>query len=214
MASRTSSTPNKNDLRWRRTDRLLLEALESELGEMPLDKVKVVSVCRTAQVSKAAFYAHYHDVYDLADALVDAVTQAVFDEIGDAIPEEIGPEEFMRRLIRALRSDQYRAFIKIADKNRMLPLHMERFRAEMERRVEEGTRCSLDDIGAVTTTYIACGAMAVASSHPEMSEDDLARILSDFAESTLASAKALRSERGWQRPRRGDGLRLALQSSQ
>lgn len=48
-----------------RTKRLLAAELESMLGEMPLSKVRVNSLCERCGAQRQVFYYHFRDKYDL-----------------------------------------------------------------------------------------------------------------------------------------------------
>src|SRR5690349_1197604 len=70
------------DLRVRRTHKLLWEALRAELMEQPFEEITVKDICERAMVHRTTFYKHYEDKYALLeqgmrqmyDALVTEVT--------------------------------------------------------------------------------------------------------------------------------------------
>jgi len=55
----------KEDLRIRRTYKLLSEALLSLLEERPFDKISVIDICNKAMVHRTTFYKHFEDKYQL-----------------------------------------------------------------------------------------------------------------------------------------------------
>lgn len=55
----------KEDLRVRRTKKLLADALKDLMAEKPFEKIKVVDICEKALVHRATFYAHFEDKYQL-----------------------------------------------------------------------------------------------------------------------------------------------------
>jgi AcrR family transcriptional regulator len=55
----------KEDLRIRRTYKLLSEALLSLLEERPFDKISVIDICDKAMVHRTTFYKHFEDKYQL-----------------------------------------------------------------------------------------------------------------------------------------------------
>ncbi len=187
MIARPRRDAAKNDLRWRRTEKLLLKAFEQELGCTPLDKVKVVAVCETAEVSKAAFYAHYQDIYDLADAFVDAAVQRTLDSMGPATPTVPDGMGFVYRCVQALRSEEQKAFVRIADENRMMPRFLERICSEVEMRVSQGVSHPLNPSDRIAVTFILSGAIATVLSHPEVPDDVLADILARLMEQALGA---------------------------
>jgi AraC-like DNA-binding protein len=54
-------TQNSDDLRVRRTRKLLREALIELIGERSFDTITVGDISQRAMVSRAAFYRHYQD---------------------------------------------------------------------------------------------------------------------------------------------------------
>lgn len=55
----------KEDLRVKRTKKLLADALKDLMSEKPFEKIKVVDICERALVHRATFYAHFEDKYQL-----------------------------------------------------------------------------------------------------------------------------------------------------
>jgi AcrR family transcriptional regulator len=72
------------DLRVRRTHKLLWEALMTELAQRSFEEITVKEICERAMVHRSTFYKHYEDKYALLeqgmrqmyDALVAEVTHA------------------------------------------------------------------------------------------------------------------------------------------
>lgn len=63
------------DRRARRTRNLLAQALMSLLREKPIKDITVRELTERADVNRATFYAHYHDVYDMFDQLAGEFDQ-------------------------------------------------------------------------------------------------------------------------------------------
>jgi AcrR family transcriptional regulator len=61
----TKSEAKKEDLRVRRTYKLLFEALISLLNERPFEKISVTDICERAMVHRTTFYKHFEDKYHL-----------------------------------------------------------------------------------------------------------------------------------------------------
>lgn len=53
------------DLRVAKTRAALANALEQLMGEQDFEHITTSEICARAQVSRAAFYTHFHDKYDL-----------------------------------------------------------------------------------------------------------------------------------------------------
>lgn len=54
-----------------RTKVLLANTLQDMLADAPLSKIRVVDICRRAEVRKQVFYYHFKDKYDLAAWIFD-----------------------------------------------------------------------------------------------------------------------------------------------
>lgn len=77
---RTARQPQEVDRRVKRTRGLLISALMSLLKEKPLRAITVRELTERADVNRATFYAHYHDIYDMCDQIRCEFTQ-MFDEL-------------------------------------------------------------------------------------------------------------------------------------
>lgn len=64
-----------------RSKRLINEALADLLQEKPLDKITVTDVVKRADINRGTFYAHYTDIPDVVDHLI----QQTFNTIRDAM---------------------------------------------------------------------------------------------------------------------------------
>ena len=125
-----------------------MEALASQLERVPLERIKVTELAREAEVSKATFYLHYRDVFDLADAFVGARAAAVVDELGDPLLPMRDPRAFARRFVAVFTSEEQRRFIDVADRNHLAPLFMERLWRLMSERVEAAAPALGERVGA------------------------------------------------------------------
>lgn len=91
------------------SQRKLTQAQESiqsaflrELKRKPIQNVKVASLCRTASVDRSTFYAHYTDVFDLRDQMIDELCYHLFEETMAGLdPNRIGHEKSTRDMIDA-----------------------------------------------------------------------------------------------------------------
>lgn len=64
-----------------RSRKLIIEALADLLTEKPLDKITVTDVVNRADINRGTFYAHYKDIPDVVDHLI----QQTFATIRDAM---------------------------------------------------------------------------------------------------------------------------------
>ena len=74
------------------------------LGKKPLEKITVKELAEKAQISKATFYLHYQDIYDLAERLQAEVIGEIYQSI--AHPDLVLTDQpgFTRELFLAFRS--------------------------------------------------------------------------------------------------------------
>ena len=101
--------PIKN-LRLRRTQKLLREALIELIEERGFEALTVGEIAERAMVSRAAFYRNYQDKYDLVEQIFDEAMSALLDsvtEMGREHPPQIWVRFFehiaaYERLYRAL----------------------------------------------------------------------------------------------------------------
>lgn len=179
MGSREKGV-NRNDMRWRRTERHLMEALADQLEAMPLDKVKVTELCRNADVSKATFYLHYRDVYELADAFVDARVNAVLDELGDPCLPFYDAPAFVGEFVRVFRSQEQKAFLRVADENRMAPLFMDRLLHQLKERLDAQVPAPEGLKPKVGMAFLISGLCGAVQANGDVPDEQLEECLTDL----------------------------------
>ena len=93
-------TQNSRDLRVRRTHKLLREALVALIEEQRFDALTVEAIAERAMVSRAAFYRHYQDKYDLVEQIFEEAMQMMIHDIdsGWNLTEQDHPPEPWVRL--------------------------------------------------------------------------------------------------------------------
>jgi AcrR family transcriptional regulator len=72
-----------NNLRVRRTQKLLREALIDLIEERGFDALTVGEITERAMVSRAAFYRNYQDKYNLVEQIFDEALQALLNSVAD-----------------------------------------------------------------------------------------------------------------------------------
>ncbi len=75
------------DLREKKTRRSLHNAFLELRSRKALERITVKELCERAEISKATFYLHYRDIYDLSDSLQMEVIRNIVQNIKH--PEEI-----------------------------------------------------------------------------------------------------------------------------
>ncbi len=103
-------TQPENNLRVRRTQKLLREALIELIEERGFEALTIGELTERAMVSRAAFYRNYQDKYDLVEQIFEEAMSALLSavgELGREHPAEIWVQFFehiasYERLYRAL----------------------------------------------------------------------------------------------------------------
>jgi len=108
---------NPSDLRVRRTQKLLREALIALIEERNFDVITVGEIAGRAMVSRAAFYRYYQDKYDLVEKIfeemvativrdIDPLRQTVINRFNVQPPAEPWAELFERKVPEAQRTPE------------------------------------------------------------------------------------------------------------
>ena len=89
------------DLREIKTERSIKEAFLQLRAKKPLERITVKELAELAEISKATFYLHYHDIYDLSakmqkEVIHDALSSTDYPNL--FLSE---PIEFMKRLFHS-----------------------------------------------------------------------------------------------------------------
>lgn len=69
------------DLREKKTKRSIKNAFLQLRAQKPLERITIKELAELAEISKATFYLHYKDVYDLSTQLQNEVIQDILDSV-------------------------------------------------------------------------------------------------------------------------------------
>jgi AcrR family transcriptional regulator len=92
---------NSGDLRVRRTQKLLREALIALIEEQSFDAITVGEIAERAMVSRAAFYRYYQDKYDLVEKIFEEAMDTLIREMdlrGRTVAPQHAPEPWISLL--------------------------------------------------------------------------------------------------------------------
>ncbi|MDE5583447.1 MAG: TetR/AcrR family transcriptional regulator [Ruminococcus sp.] len=94
------------DLRVEKTKRSIINAFLNIRSRKPLEKITIKELAELAEINKATFYLHYHDVYDLSESLERDVVESTLHGIEH--PEYIfeKTEQFTRELTVAFSANE------------------------------------------------------------------------------------------------------------
>jgi AcrR family transcriptional regulator len=99
------------NLRVRRTQKLLREALIELIEERGFDELTVGEITERAMVSRAAFYRNYRDKYDLVEQIFAEAMQALFSTLSE-MGHEHPPQVWVKFLDHIAQYDRlYRALL-------------------------------------------------------------------------------------------------------
>lgn len=89
------------DLRTKKTLTAIRNSFIQLRSQKPLEKITVKELTEAAVVSKATFYLHYQDVYDLSTAMQNEIIESVFNNIEHPEYILVNTSEFTRELFNA-----------------------------------------------------------------------------------------------------------------
>lgn len=94
------------DLRIEKTTCAIRNAFLQLRSQKPLEKITVKELCTLANINKATFYLHYHDIYDLSETLERGVVQSCLEDIEH--PENIFKDnkDFIRELTASFMANE------------------------------------------------------------------------------------------------------------
>lgn len=103
------------DLRKKKTLRAIQQAFYDLRKQKKLEAITVTELCQNAEISKAAFYLHYRDIYDLSEKLQAEVIESVFSKIDDPMQILTDPLLFTKAFIKAVETESGRVNILFSD---------------------------------------------------------------------------------------------------
>lgn len=90
------------DIREKKTIRSIQNAFLQLRARKPIEKITIKELAELAEISKATFYLHYKDIYDLSAALEQQVISDVIKSIGEPEPILSDPAAFTTALYTAI----------------------------------------------------------------------------------------------------------------
>ena len=96
------------DIRIERTERAIKQAFMELRAQKPLEKIKVKELCDLACINKSTFYAHYQDIYALANAMEDEMVEVVVESLPQLTARDVSErtEWLTREMFRAFTRNQ------------------------------------------------------------------------------------------------------------
>src|SRR5215469_3080509 len=104
-------TQQVKNLRLRRTQKLLREALIELIEERDFEALTIGEITERAMVSRAAFYRNYQDKYDLVEQIFEEAMSTLFEAIGE-FGQEHPPDVWVQFFEQIAQYDRlYRALL-------------------------------------------------------------------------------------------------------
>lgn len=103
------------DLRKKKTLRAIRQSFYDLRKEKKLEAITVTELCRNAEISKAAFYLHYRDIFDLSEKLQNEVIEAVFSKLENPMDIFSNSVAFMQSFVQAVEQESERIRIVFSD---------------------------------------------------------------------------------------------------
>ncbi len=115
------------DLREKKTKRSIANAFLQLRAQKPLEKITVKELAELAEISKATFYLHYRDIFDLSDSLQNEVIQSIlssFDHLESFLTD---PAQFTIALFHSFYAQQSMTDILFSgNQSSVLPVRIDR----------------------------------------------------------------------------------------
>ncbi len=99
------------DIREKKTKRSISNAFLEIRSQKPLERITVKELCEAAEISKATFYLHYHDVFELSDTLQQNTIRDIMDHVTNPADMIFDPCKSSKEMIDGFYSN--RAIINI-----------------------------------------------------------------------------------------------------
>ena len=93
------------DLRKQKTLRAIREAFLTLRRQKNLEAISVTELVALAEISKATFYLHYRDIYDLSEKLQQEILESVVARLKDPMDSLKDPKRFMYSFAGAVEAE-------------------------------------------------------------------------------------------------------------
>ena len=95
------------DLRQQKTLRAIEQSFYGLRKQKKLEAITVTELCRNAEISKATFYLHYRDIFDLSGKMQDKVIKAVLSKLEDPMEILTNHTAFMKSFVQAVEQEAF-----------------------------------------------------------------------------------------------------------
>jgi AcrR family transcriptional regulator len=103
------------DLRQKKTLRAIAQAFYALRKQKKLEAITVTELCQCAEISKATFYLHYRDIFDLSEKMQNEVIDSVFSKLENPMEVLTNSRRFMQSFVLAVEQESERIPIIFSD---------------------------------------------------------------------------------------------------
>ena len=171
----------RQDMRWQRTERHLMEEFGAALATTPLEKITVAGLARAAEINKATFYLHYRDVYDLAAAYVEARAAGVVQNMGDNLGSFFtDPRTFVQVLIATMERGMGNGIADTLTQNGLIPQFMNSLTRLLDERFQAIHPIPRGAEPAIVISFFVHGTLGALVQHRDADRDMLVDVVSEL----------------------------------
>lgn len=181
----------RQDMRWQRTERHLMEEFGATLATTPLEKITVAGLARAAEINKATFYLHYRDVYDLAGAYVEAraarVVQEMDDDLGSFFTD---PRAFVEALVAIMEREIGNGIADALAQNGLVPQFMNSLTRLLGERFQAIRPVPRGAEPAIVISFFVHGTLGALAQHRDTDRATLVDVVSELLIAVKEHGKA------------------------
>lgn len=171
------------DIRIEKTERAIKQAFLDLRDQKPLEKIKIKELCEKACINKSTFYAHYQDIYALANALEEELISAILESLPTVSLYDLRSrtEWLTQELFRAFVANQKEVRILFSDSRQGNFINC--IEQELRKKIEESDPDFANDpVRSVILSFCVQGCYYTFSNNSEkMDEKELVDLLAAIA---------------------------------
>ncbi len=168
------------DKREIKTKRSIINAFLQLRHQKPLERITIKELAELAEISKATFYLHYKDIYDLSDTLEKETVQSILTDIPHPEYFLSNHKQFMEELLFSFHAQQNIIDILFSgSRSHILPQSIEQALKEYIFKMEPQKK---DDVrfNILLTHQILGGYYAYTEHRHQFSDDEIIDVISEI----------------------------------
>ena len=169
------------DIREKKTKRSIYNAFLELRSKKALEKITVKELSNLAEISKATFYLHYKDIFDLSEQLQKKVISDILGYISDPKVILFDSQKFIKEILEGFYANQTIMDILFSDAQfSMLPEFIE---SEIKKIIfTEFPELKNDAVTNIRLTYqIMGGFLTYTKNHKQFGHDSVTKVIDDIS---------------------------------